>query len=217
MVVVRGVTMGKQKYAWTFDEDDEYWKSGMLDSIEECLAEAEIENELDNHQHKYVYVGWCEEFDIRVNAADILERLEEDADDEFGEVAEEWDALYYKLDKADGSLDELSDQITNIVTEWLKNKKRLPGFYKIGRIEKFPLKMTLTLKQENIDIVAAPGNALLDLQLAMDATSKQISMKPFFDEEGWCCKNCGVEIDKNDNYCFYCGQLQDWGDVDGTY
>lgn len=209
--------MGKQKYAWTFDEDDEYWTSGMLDSIEECLAEAEIANELDNHQHKYVYVGWCEEFDVYVNAADVLERLEEDAYDEFGEVAEEWDALYYKLDKADGSLDELSDQITNIVTEWLKNKKRLPGFYKIRKIEKFPLKMTLTLKQEKDEILAAPCDTLLDLQLAMDATLKQVSMQPFFDEEGWCCKNCGVEIDKNDNYCFYCGQLQDWSGVDGTY
>lgn len=129
----------KQKYAWSFDEDAEYWNSCMFDSIEECIAEAKVENELADYAHKYVYVGWCEEFKVHVNAADVLERLEEDAYEEFGEFAYGWDALCYKEDKADGSLDELSEELTKIVVTWLEKKHRKPGFCNIGRIEEFKL------------------------------------------------------------------------------
>lgn len=133
--------MEKPKYTWNFDADAEYWRNGLFDSVEECVKEAEAENKFDGCVHDFVYVAECTFYKPHVDAGSVLEQLEEDAAGEFGEFAKCWDAVYFKEDTADGSLDELSEELTTAVIAWLKKKNRMPSFFVLENgAEKIKLK-----------------------------------------------------------------------------
>lgn len=126
------------KYSWSFDRDAEIWCAGES-TIRKCLAaakEATKEYGVYNKAPSVVYIGENILYTPSVDAEDILDKIAEDAWDFAGEAAEGWDA--YNSKKQD-ELDELSEQITKNVKQWLKKYKYEPNFCAIQNIRKYSL------------------------------------------------------------------------------
>ena len=117
------------KYTWEYEETD-IWRHDLFDTIEDCILDAK-ENYLIEHGTEIV-VGEAVLWEPYVWAGDILDRLEEDAYGECGEVAEDWYAYDYR--KHESKLDELSDKLTEIIMHWLKDNGTYPDFYRIENV-----------------------------------------------------------------------------------
>lgn len=117
------------KYTWEYEEID-IWQHDLFDTIEDCILDAK-ENYLVESGIEIV-VGEVVPWEPYVFAGNILENLEENAYDECGEVAEDWYAYDYR--KHESKLDELSDRLTEIVKQWLKDNGTYPDFYKIENV-----------------------------------------------------------------------------------
>lgn len=114
-----------KKYTWSEDVDDELWQRDDFDTIEECIEDA-VEN-YGYEKGEKIAVAETKEFVPSVFAEMIFEQIEQDAYEECGEAAEDW--RIYCEDK--GSVQKLSDKITELVNEWLKETGNKPDFYKI--------------------------------------------------------------------------------------
>ena len=117
------------KYIWEYDETD-IWKHDLFDTVEDCILDAK-ENYLIESGTEIV-VGEAVLWEPYVSAELILEQLQEDAYEECGEVAGDWYAYNYR--KHESKLDELSDRLTEIVKQWLKDNGTYPGFYMIENV-----------------------------------------------------------------------------------
>lgn len=117
------------KYTWEYEETD-IWRHDLFDTIEDCILDAK-ENYLIDPGTEIV-VGEAVLWEPYVWAGDILDRLEEDAYEECGEVAEDWYAYNYR--KHENKLDELSDKLTEIIMHWLKDNGTYPDFYRIENV-----------------------------------------------------------------------------------
>lgn len=119
------------KYTWEYNDDTELWYNDLFDTVEDCIADAR-----DNYMVEIgetIAVGEVIPYEPYVMADNILDELEEDAYEECGEVAEDWEAYSWTDDKA--SLDELSNKLTEIVRQWLKDNGTYPYFYKIENVK----------------------------------------------------------------------------------
>ena len=114
------------KYTWEYEETD-IWQHDLFDTIEDCILDAK-ENYLIEPETEIV-VGEVVPWEPYVWAGDILDRLEEDVYGECGEVAEDWYAYHYR--KHEKKLDELSDKLTEIVKQWLKDNGTYPDFIRL--------------------------------------------------------------------------------------
>lgn len=115
--------MNKQ-YAWTDNIDNEIWRGGPCDSIKDCIAEAISEGYEDGDK---IAVGLVDKYEVTyVDVDAILERLGMDADDEVGEVAEDWLTNVTKEQS-----EELEAEILKVVKAWLDKHRHNPTFYKI--------------------------------------------------------------------------------------
>lgn len=119
------------KYTWEYSGDVEYWTKDIFDSVEDCILDAK-EN-YDVKEGSTIAIGEPVYFEPYVDACNILDCIEEDAYEEHGEVAESWDAYDYKKDKE--KLEELSDKLTEIVRQWLKDNDTYPNFYNVTNIK----------------------------------------------------------------------------------
>ena len=117
------------KYIWEYDETD-IWKHDLFDTVEDCILDAK-ENYLIESGTEIV-VGEAVLWEPYVSTELILEQLQEDAYEECGEVAGDWYAYNYR--KHESKLDELSDRLTDIVKQWLKDNGTYPDFYKIENV-----------------------------------------------------------------------------------
>lgn len=120
-----------KKYTWNYSEHDELWSHDDFDTIEDCIADAKENYKIEVGES--IAIGETDEFRISVDATSVLDAIEEQAYDECGEASENWDSYDYKNDK-DG-LDELSNQLTKCVEEWLKQRNNMPTFYRILNIK----------------------------------------------------------------------------------
>lgn len=124
------------KYTWEYNDDTELWYNDLFDTVEDCIADAR-----DNYMVEIgetIAVGEVVPYEPYVMADNILDELEEDAYEECGEVAEDWNAYSWKDDKE--SLDELSNKLTEIVRQWLKDNGTYPYFYKIENVKTVEVK-----------------------------------------------------------------------------
>lgn len=119
------------KYTWEYNDNVEMWMHDEFDTIEGCIEDAK-EN-YDVEVGDTIAVGEVVPYEVQVWADDILEKLEQQAYEECGEAAEDWNTFSYKKDRE--KLDELSNQLTEVVKAWLKKYNRIPDFYKIENIE----------------------------------------------------------------------------------
>lgn len=125
-----------KKYAWSRHSDDEIWRGGPCDSIRECVEEALAE---DYEMTDTFALGHIEEYNINCYFADdIIERLQNDAYDEVGEVAEDWLDNVSKEDR-----EKLETRLFTVVQEWLKEIHELPSFYKVLPCEECTLREAL--------------------------------------------------------------------------
>lgn len=120
------------KYTWEYEETD-IWQHDLFDTIVDCILDAK-ENYLIEPETEIV-VGEVVPWEPYVFAGNILENLEENAYDECVEVAEDWYAYDYKSEEGRKSLDELSDKLTEIVKQWLKDNGTYPWFYRIENVK----------------------------------------------------------------------------------
>lgn len=118
------------KYTWEYSGNEEIWRNDVFDTVEDCILDAKENYCVEPGTE--IAVGEVVLWEPYVMSTDILERLEEEAYDECGEVGGDWDAFNYKKDKE--KLEELSDKITEIVKQWLKDNGTYPTFYKIDNV-----------------------------------------------------------------------------------
>lgn len=141
------------KYTWEFDESEEYWQNGTFDTIEECIRDAK-ECMKDNYtgKHDVIYVGETIVFQPWVLGTDVIEHLEQQAFDEYGEVAEGWDVWSGLREKGneqkDAAWNELSQQLTDVVNDWIAKYDLTPNFYKIVNIREVDLDGTVQSQKE---------------------------------------------------------------------
>lgn len=119
------------KYTWEYNDNVEMWMHDEFDTIEYCIEDAK-EN-YDVEVGDTIVVGEVVPYEVSVFAGHVLEDLEQNAYEECGEAAEDWETFNYKEDR--DKLDELSDQLTEVVKAWLKKYNRMHDFYKIENIE----------------------------------------------------------------------------------
>lgn len=125
------------KYTWEYEETD-IWQHDLFDTVENCILDVK-ENYLVEPGTEIV-VGEAVLWEPYVSAINILESLEENACEEVGEVAENWYAYDYKSEEGRKSLDELSDKLTEIVKQWLKDNGTYPDFYEIENVKTVEVK-----------------------------------------------------------------------------
>jgi hypothetical protein len=114
-----------EKYAWSRRSDDEIWRGGPCATIRECVEEALAEG----YQLTDTFaIGIIEPYSIDTYFADmIIDRLQEHAYDEVGEVSDGWLDYVSKEDVA-----RLDERLSQIIFDWLKEVKEEPTFYSIA-------------------------------------------------------------------------------------
>ena len=121
------------KYTWEYSDNEEFWTKDIFNSVEDCIANAKENYGIESGET--IAIGEPVYWEPYVNVYTILDQLEENAYEECGEVAESWYAYDYKSEEGRKSLDELSDKLTEIVKQWLKDNGIYPTFYKIENIQ----------------------------------------------------------------------------------
>lgn len=124
------------KYAWTKSINDCIWRGGPCNSIAECIDEA-INEGYENGDT--IAVGIVEPYEVRYVDVDcIIEGLQMQAEDDVGEVAEDWLECITREQR-----ENLGDKLLRIVREWLKEIDEEPSFYKV-----LPLSDVITIRKE---------------------------------------------------------------------
>jgi len=124
-----------KQYTWEKDENEELWRHDTFESIEDCILDAK-----ENYEHKVgdiIYIGETELYIPSVDAESILENIEEQAYETIGECAENWDIYDYKKRE---ELYELSNELTEVVNNWLKKYNREPSFYSVVDVKPIEIK-----------------------------------------------------------------------------
>ena len=113
-------------YAYSFDNERYYEQ---CDSIEEALAAAKLDakNDDDFKDAKTVYIGRVHKFVPEVDAWHIIENLQDMADDEAYEVAED-----YLRDVSDDEANKLGQMLTEAFNKWAKETGNEPNFFIVG-------------------------------------------------------------------------------------
>ena len=123
----------KGKYLYSFSDDD--WRGcSQYDTKEEALAAAREEAEL-MPEKEYVYIGvsggiW----QPTIDGDGIIEMLQEMADDEAGDVAEE-----YLANVQDEDVTKLTEALTKAFNKWAAENGYVPTFGTVENIEEFKI------------------------------------------------------------------------------
>ena len=118
--------MNKGKYSWSHNQTDEVWYNSRFDTIEECIADAK---NTDVEIGSKIAIGICEDYIPHVDCDTLLDRLNEDAYEVCGEVAE--DFPYFESGKGYKDIELLQEKMDNALNEWLEETNQTPGFYHI--------------------------------------------------------------------------------------
>ena len=118
------------KYTWEYNDNEEYWTKDVFDSVEDCILDAK-EN-YDIKPSETIAIGELFYWEPYVDAYDLLERIEFNAWDECGEASEDWNTYDYKRDKE--KVEQLSEKLTEIVRQWLKENSTYPTFSIINNV-----------------------------------------------------------------------------------
>lgn len=126
----------KKEYTWETSRHKEIWEHDTFETVEDCVKDY-LENYAEENPQEVIFVGQCERYTFSVDGSGIIDDLEEQAYDEFGECAESWEPSMFKRVEDWAELDE---QLTKVVTDWLKKHDDIPGFYKIVNIVEVPVR-----------------------------------------------------------------------------
>ena len=122
------------KFSYSFYEDIEY--SSEYDSVEEALEAAKLDAKNDDEfkDMDTVYVGRIYRFVPEVDAWSIIERLQDDADDEADEAAEDY--LQYV---SDDEANKLGKMLTETFNKWARDTGNEPNFFVVKDIKEYSL------------------------------------------------------------------------------
>ena len=122
------------KFSYSFYEDFDY--SCEYDSIEEALAAAKLDAKNDDEfkDAKNVYIGRVYRFVPKIEPWNVIERLQDDADDEADEAAEDY--LQYV---SDDEANKLGKMLTETFNKWAKETNNEPNFFVVKDVKEYSL------------------------------------------------------------------------------
>ncbi|HAB60875.1 MAG TPA: hypothetical protein DCE48_09255 [Lachnospiraceae bacterium] len=115
---------------WSYRETDELWQHEEFETVDECIKDAK-----ENYGMKVgekIAIGTVFPFEVSIDIESMLERVEELAYEECGEVSESWGITSRKLFGKE--MNELQNKVTELVNEYLEIIDEKPTFYKIDNI-----------------------------------------------------------------------------------
>lgn len=121
-----------KKYTWAENIDDELWQNDMFNTIDECIEDAK-KNYLMKSGRK-IAVGTFQPYVINIDAMPILETLETNAYEEYGEVAGDW------INYEEKQVNELSEHLSECVKKWLAENNSIPKFGEIINVKEVIIK-----------------------------------------------------------------------------
>ena len=122
------------KFSYSFYENIEY--SSEYDSVEEALEAAKLDAKNDDEfkDMDTVYVGRIYRFVPEVDAWSIIERLQDDADDEAYEASED-----YLQDVSDEEANKLEAMLTETFNKWARETGNEPNFFVVKDVKEYSL------------------------------------------------------------------------------
>lgn len=120
------------EYTWEYSEDNELWTKDVFDTIEDCILDAKENYNIEPGET--IAIGEPVYWEPYVDAYDLLERIEFNAWDECGEASEGWNTYDYISSEDKKKVEELSEKLTEIVRQWLKDNGTYPNFSKIENV-----------------------------------------------------------------------------------
>lgn len=121
---------------WNYSKNDELWQHDQFETEEECTLDAKLNYDMKSGDE--IAIGTVYPYVVCADVESLLERLEEDAYEECGEAAEDWDISSRK--HYDKEMDKLQEEVTECINKYLLSIKEVPSFYKIDDI------YTITIK-----------------------------------------------------------------------
>lgn len=122
------------KFSYSFYEDFDY--SCEYDSIDEALEAAKLDakNADEFKDAKTVYIGRVYKFVPEIEPWNVIERLQDDANDEAYEAAED-----YLWDISDDDANKLGKMLTETFNKWARETGNEPNFYTVEEIHEYSL------------------------------------------------------------------------------
>lgn len=117
-------------YTWSESTTDVIWQHDLFETEEECIKDAK--ESYYKRAGEEIAVGTAVPYEVSADVDCVLERLEEDAYDECGEAADDWNISTRK--GREKEFDELQEKVTELVNEYLEKIGEKPDFYKIDDI-----------------------------------------------------------------------------------
>jgi len=118
------------QYVYANTKDAEFWGSDTFDTFKECVKEYLACKNFDVPL-EYIYVGEVTPYDVQIDGTQVIERLEEEANGECGECAENWDALFVD---SESDWNDLDEALAKVVKDWLSKRNNLPTFGQVTNI-----------------------------------------------------------------------------------
>lgn len=119
------------KFAYSFDNEV---YSCEYDSVEEALVDAKQEVKSGQEDAEVVYIGRVYEFEPKVDVDSIIERLQDDAEDEAGECAD-----YYLEGVKIADRLKLQEMLTETFNKWAAETYNEPTFYIVKETQEYSL------------------------------------------------------------------------------
>lgn len=184
------------KFSYSFYEDIDY--SCGYDSVEEALeaAKADAKNDDEFKNAKTVYIGRVYRFVPEIEPWNVIERLQDDADDEAYEAAEDY--LQYI---SDDEANKLGKMLTETFNKWAKETNNEPGFFVVKDVVEYSLEgvdAAIEVVKEQTPIDTAKHGHWIDTGRADYYLNKEYRCSCCNSVDYLCspyCYNCGAKMD----------------------
>lgn len=109
------------KFSYSFDGEN---FDDICDSVEEALHDARIQASCFDEPIETVYIGEVWDFEPKVDVDSVIERIQDDAEDEAGECADDYLEGVKIADKQ-----KLQEMLTETFNQWAAETFHEPYFY----------------------------------------------------------------------------------------
>lgn len=119
------------KFAYSFDGEN---FDDICDSVKEALHDARIQASCFEEPIETVYIGDVWDFEPKVDVDSVIERIQDDAEDEAGECADDYLEGVKIADKQ-----KLQEMLTETFNKWAKETGNEPNFFVVKDIVEYSL------------------------------------------------------------------------------
>lgn len=174
-------------YIWNLNECDEIWRNAISKSIEDCLQDAILSEDLQIGD--IVYIGECINAEIGgIDFSSVLDSVEQDMYEEVGEVSESWNISSISGSYADRKqiYDKYERELARLVKDYLKEIHEEPNFYKVKNVKPY------IITQEIMDMINMFKKGDI-LEYIIDGTKFKILGTPYDNEYVYIAWNYDVK------------------------